>query len=494
MGEENSKNIGDFTFDNYNEKNYDKDKETAMELMCRHFEFYGQLNSPDIEYATRGAKLSCTYGNKYIYLDAVKDHGVYDGDHPVLTCKDCKVNENIYDFGACGNGKFEPLYSEDAPHPAETALNQKGEKRYVCRPILLGGWGYGDINSRSLLIGEVYMDKEYKVYKKESANDGKPSEYISHCINTIESQNETKNPIDAMQNREEILEEYVEALMTCDNLVCLYGGVITIVENSETEEETIEEEEPEVEEEETLEWIPETVMQLDGTTPGEIAMKKWIDATNDKCESEELKWNQDKINKVWEACRNFYYEYGVQVDPRLMISIIGAEGTGSFNTDMVNKAADGQNGPQKIFAADLENAVDVVGGKVMSYAYYKEDFSAAREKAYQQGLAGIKDYDDVLHYINWETPRVSTISQETDIGVYAGKNSWNRDVRQVYSDIAFDGAAGKYTEYALSLGSDKLVEVTQKIGAEIQTVQFQAAQEGMDKYGEANGEYVIKAK
>ena len=27
MGEEKSKNIGDFTFDNYNEKNYDKDKE-----------------------------------------------------------------------------------------------------------------------------------------------------------------------------------------------------------------------------------------------------------------------------------------------------------------------------------------------------------------------------------------------------------------------------------------------------------------------------------
>lgn len=161
---------------------------------------------------------------------------------------------------------------------------------------------------------------------------------------------------------------------------------------------------------------------------------------------------------------------------------------------MINKAADGQNGPQKNFAADLENAVDVVGGKVMSYAYYKEDFSAAREKAYQEGLAGIKDYDDVLHYINWETPRVSTISQETDIGVYAGKNSWNRDVRQVYGDIAFDGAAGKYTEYALSLGSDKLVEVTQKIGAEIQTVQFQAAKEGKNEMAEPNGEYVIKAK
>lgn len=337
------------------------------------------------------------------------------------------------------------------------------------------------------------MDKEYKVYKKESANDGKPSEYISHCINTIESQNETKNPIDAMQNREEILEEYVEALMTCDNLVCLYGGVITIVENSETEEETIEEEEPEVEEEETLEWIPETVMQLDGTTPGEIALKKWIDATNNNCKSEELKWNQDKINKVWEACRDFYHEYGVQVDPRLMISIIGAEGTGSFNTDMVNKAADGQNGPQKIFAADLVNAVDVVGGKVMSYAYYKDDFSAAREKAYQEGLAGIRDYDDVLHYINWETPRVSTISKKMDIGNYAGKNDWNRDVREVYGEIAFDGAASKYTEYAISLGLDKMVEVTQQLGVEIQAVQFHAVQEGQNFDGKFNDQYVIIA-
>ncbi len=478
----NKAGTGDFIFENYKEQDSDKYEEKALELMCRHFEFYGQLNSPDIEYVTRGAKLSCTHGNRYIYLDAARDHGVYDGKNPVLTCKDCKKEENIKDFGACGNGKFEPLYSEEAPHPAQTALNRNGQERYVCLPVLLGEWGYGDINSRSLLIGEVLIDKAYKVYKKESFDSGEFSE------DTIEqiAKNQIQNMVEDV--------EYSQALMKCDNLLCLYGGVITIEENPEPEEETIIEEELDVEAEEALKWIPEAVMQLNGTTPEEIALKKWIDATNNNCKSEELKWNQDKINKVWDACRDFYHEYGVQVDPRLMISIIGAEGTGSFNTDMVNKAADGQNGPQKNFAADLENAVDVVGGKVMSYAYYKEDFSAAREKAYQQGLAGIKDYDDVLHYINWETPRVSTISQETDIGVYAGKNSWNRDVRQVYSDIAFDGAAGKYTEYALSLGSDKLVEVTQKIGAEIQTVQFQAAQEGMDKYGEANGEYVIKAK
>ncbi len=109
-------------------------------------------------------------------------------------------------------------------------------------------------------------------------------------------------------------------------------------------------------------------------------------------------------------------------------------------------------------------------------------------------MAGIKDYDDVLHYINWETPRVSTISQKTDIGIYAGNNNWNRDVRQVYGEIAFDGAAGKYTEYALSLGPDKLEETTQKMGIEIQTVQFHAVKEGQDEEGEANDEYVIIAE
>ena len=166
----NKAGTGDFIFENYKEQDSDKYEKKALELMCRHFEFYGQLNSPDIEYVTRGAKLSCTHGNRYIYLDAARDHGVYDGKNPVLTCKDCKKEENIKDFGACGNGKFEPLYSEEAPHPAQTALNRNGQERYVCLPVLLGEWGYGDINSRSLLIGGVLIDKAYKVYKKESFN------------------------------------------------------------------------------------------------------------------------------------------------------------------------------------------------------------------------------------------------------------------------------------------------------------------------------------
>ena len=57
MGEGKSKNLGDFTFDHCEEENDDRYKEKAIELMCRHFEFYGQLNSPNIEYVTRGANL-----------------------------------------------------------------------------------------------------------------------------------------------------------------------------------------------------------------------------------------------------------------------------------------------------------------------------------------------------------------------------------------------------------------------------------------------------
>ena len=89
-------------------------------------------------------------------------------------------------------------------------------------------------------------------------------------------------------------------------------------------------------------------------------------------------------------------------------------------------------------------------------------FSKEREKAYQKGLAGIRDYDDILHYINWKTPRISMISNKIESGIYAGNNNWNRDVRQVYGELAFDGAAEQYTDYAHSFGKSKLMEVANK--------------------------------
>ena len=46
--------------------------------------------------------------------------------------------------------------------------------------------------------------------------------------------------------------------------------------------------------------------------------------------NDDLKWNQNKINVIWKKCEEFYEDYGVQVDPRLLLAIIVEEGTGSL--------------------------------------------------------------------------------------------------------------------------------------------------------------------
>ena len=40
VGKENDRIIVDFLFEDYKKKMKEKDEEQAMELMCRHFEFY----------------------------------------------------------------------------------------------------------------------------------------------------------------------------------------------------------------------------------------------------------------------------------------------------------------------------------------------------------------------------------------------------------------------------------------------------------------------
>ena len=82
--------------------------------------------------------------------------------------------------------------------------------------------------------------------------------------------------------------------------------------------------------------------------------------------NDDLKWNQNKINVIWKKCEEFYEDYGVQVDPRLLLAIIVEEGTGSFNTSSDNKAGDGGNGPEANFEVDCEKAVDLLGGKIIA--------------------------------------------------------------------------------------------------------------------------------
>lgn len=363
----------------------------AMKIMQMQQTYYGQ-GEQEIEYVLRGAKLKCTHGNRYVHLDALEDYGIYSNGHAVMTCRECKPIENIADFRVCGNRYFKPEYSEEAPAPTETEIDENGEEGPKCAPTLMTGWIF--INSVNMLIEHIHMNNKWEVLLKNS------------------------------------------------KAICVNGGVISIEENPELEPV----------EEEVLEWIPENVMQLDGSSAQEKYLLERITNLNADVKEEEYKWNQTKIDMVWEKCLEYYENYGVQVDPRLLLSIIIMEGSGSFDTSTDNKGADGENGPEIDFDKDLTKAVDLLMGKIIAYAYYKDDFSKAREEAY--GFPGIPDYDDILHYLNWKTPRISTISNTFFSGDYAGANERNRGVREVYSYLAFDKVSKKYTDYALNIKRD----------------------------------------
>lgn len=74
----------------------------ALDMMKKHYEFYGQLNYmsgiDEEDYITRGAYIECSLGTT-IELDAYEDHGVLDQNTiPLMTCEDCKVGENIWNI------------------------------------------------------------------------------------------------------------------------------------------------------------------------------------------------------------------------------------------------------------------------------------------------------------------------------------------------------------------------------------------------------------
>lgn len=243
---------------------------------------------------------------------------------------------------------------------------------------------------------------------------------------------------------------------------------------------------------EELLWIPSNILQLTGKTEAENNLKKRIDSMNGCIPNDDLKWNQNKINVIWKKCEEFYEDYGVQVDPRLLLAIIVEEGTGSFNTSSDNKAGDGGNGPEANFEVDCEKAVDLLGGKIIAYVTFHGAFSKARAEAYDNRRAGIKDYDDILHYLNWETPRLSFISKTFISGVYADDNSWNSGVRKIYSEFAYDDAAAKYTEYVKGLEKDTFEKNARKEGIQVTTdVEFKESKNGRDSQRKLNNEYTI---
>ena len=422
----------------------------ALEEMSSYSELHkqsGAINSPQ-GYVTREAKISCSYGKGYYVtmLDARKDYGVFAANgKPLLTCKDCLAGINIHSFGNC----FAEIESgRKFPRLSGTRVGNVGGKWiYKCIPEPVGPWRQKE---SALQIGD------------------------------------TEN------------EEHDKVLVSGAYLPCRYGGIIEIVEVPQNEQKR-----------EELKWIPSYILQIDGESEQEKKLRKRITEINDKLELkkskdmenaekyEGLKWKQEKIDKVWDACLEFYYDYEVQVDPRMLLAIIALEGTGSFNTSSENKAADGGNGAEFEFNKDCRRAVYLLGGKIIAYLRFHNEFSTARQAAYEKQRPGITDTDDILHYINWETPKL--VLFETDAkfnsGGYAEDSHWHRKIRQKYSDFVdldVEKKTQEYTNYVLTLDSHIFERAAEEMGIDInKEVLFKEAKNGKDENANPNEEYTI---
>ena len=222
-------------------------------------------------------------------------------------------------------------------------------------------------------------------------------------------------------------------------------------------------------------------MQLDGTTEQEIALSKALARFDNK-----IPWNQEKVDALWEACEIIYDEYGIAIDPRLMLSIIIWEGTGSFNTSSENLAADGMHGAESDYAKDLIKANDLIFGKVLGYMYYHEEFEAAiPENSDFEGRGGLFDY------LNWQTPIVRLKKDAVEPGIYASDSSWGVKVRNQYEAFVGTGSADEYTEYLLGISKEQLDGILD--GIDMKEFQFEPKMNGTDSKGNLNDTWTIVA-
>ena len=185
-------------------------------------------------------------------------------------------------------------------------------------------------------------------------------------------------------------------------------------------------------------WYGKT-LQMDGSSPEEVHLKTLVDSTNEKIKDPALKWDQEKVDEVWRACEALYDDCGLQLDPRLLISIISIEGTGSFNTSAVNKAGDGQHGVEKDFSKDMVAANRLLMGKLMGYIVYHEEFKAAVQANNDGTYEFITGEGDIVQYMNWQTPKIQ-LDGQVPSQVYAGNVNWAKDVSELFEGFGVTAA------------------------------------------------------
>lgn len=229
------------------------------------------------------------------------------------------------------------------------------------------------------------------------------------------------------------------------------------------------------------EWIPGTVMQLNGTSAEEKALKKWFD-------NKGIKWEQSKIDAIWQATEEINKQYGIQIDPRFLLAIIIQEGTGSFNTSRSNRAADGQNGIETNYALDLMKANSLIFGKILGYIYYGSEFRQAVSS--NNNLSGISGGGDIFQYANWSTPIIRMNTKKVETGVYAGHGAWGSSVRNIYNDLT-GGSASNYEQYISGIDKSVAQNIAQSQGIKLPTYKFVASQNSQNSKGKPDGNWTI---
>lgn len=183
--------IGDFVWASEEkekqEKGQKEQQKQSLELMYVHQQYNGIIQNH--KYVLRGSILSCSYGTDYSCLDLVLDHGIYNGNVPVLTTVDCG-KANIAPFGSClcpesnysGRLSMNPGVHSDGKPARKAAGN---EYAHICIPLIPEGSEWKQVDHRVMA----------KTYAKG----------------------------------------YAPLLLDNAVLVCQYGGIIRIVEVPKTE-------------------------------------------------------------------------------------------------------------------------------------------------------------------------------------------------------------------------------------------------------------------
>ncbi len=191
------------------------------------------------------------------------------------------------------------------------------------------------------------------------------------------------------------------------------------------------------------------MLYLDGSSYGETELMRHIDIMNNREDKiphaaeryvnalnkcginnaqytveqmiEILRWDQQKIDKTFDACRELSLETGIIMSPYFALAVIGAEGTGSYDTNRkVRSEYGGGNGPQHDFAIDTENGLNVIVEKLGSYIIYGDEYKNVARNA------GKTDF--FVPYIWGETPKFG----RNMAGYYASDPTWPDVVEEKY--------------------------------------------------------------